>query len=145
MYNACEALRLLGEDGLAVQDPAYQLQGDQSGEVVRPPGARDPVTRTYLRKKDGTLYAADMMSEEERAKEAQGRGRGRPKEVEELKIDVGAAAERQKDVGRLFRIAMEKKGVFQGVPIEYTRIQTDTPPRNGWDHDWKRPTTLTGL
>lgn len=45
-----------------------------------------------------------------------------------------------KDAGRLYRIAMEKKGVFQhgGVPIEYARFQTDTPGREPWNHGWTR-------
>ncbi|KAL9072864.1 MAG: hypothetical protein Q9157_004944 [Trypethelium eluteriae] len=43
-----------------------------------------------------------------------------------------------KELGRLYRLAMEKKGIWQGVPIEYARIQTDTPGREGWDHGWKR-------
>ena len=138
MQNACEALRLLGEDGLAVQDapttnipqsltPSKYLQ--QSGGIVRPPGARDPVARTFLRTKEGGLVAADM------PEKAEGRV---DKNAERVEIDVVGAAGRQKDVGRLYRIAMEKKGIFQGVPIEYARIQTDTPPRSGWDHEWKR-------
>lgn len=60
--------------------------------------------------------------------------------------------------GYLFRVAMEKKGVYgvadppppgasgkesaavrpKGVPIEYARPQTDTPARVAWNHDWKR-------
>ena len=43
-----------------------------------------------------------------------------------------------KDVGRLYRIAMQKSNIWQGVPIEYARIQTDGPPRDGWNHEWKR-------
>ncbi|KAK6586098.1 hypothetical protein PZA11_001155 [Diplocarpon coronariae] len=45
-----------------------------------------------------------------------------------------------KDVGRLYRIAMEKKGIFKqgGVPIEYARYQTDTPGREVWNHSWTR-------
>ena len=41
--------------------------------------------------------------------------------------------------GYLYRVAMEKKGVYglHGVPIEYARAQTDTPARVAWDHDWK--------
>ncbi|KAL1989398.1 hypothetical protein VTN96DRAFT_160 [Rasamsonia emersonii] len=40
---------------------------------------------------------------------------------------------------KLFRIAMNKHGVFTELfPIEYGRLQTDTPPREGWNHDWKR-------
>ncbi|KAK4962157.1 hypothetical protein LTR66_012794 [Elasticomyces elasticus] len=43
-----------------------------------------------------------------------------------------------KDIGRLFRIAMEKKGIWDGVPIEYARIQTEGPSREGWNHAWTR-------
>lgn len=44
----------------------------------------------------------------------------------------------EKDVGRLYRIAMNKGGVWGGVPIEYARIQTDSPSRDGWNHEWTR-------
>ncbi|MCJ1435061.1 hypothetical protein MMC27_004431 [Xylographa pallens] len=60
---------------------------------------------------------------------------------EELRVGCG-------DGGRLYRQAMVKKGTYGGlkaekgreggVPIEYTRAQTDTPPRDGWDHEWRR-------
>lgn len=43
-----------------------------------------------------------------------------------------------KEMGRLYRIAMQKKGIWDGVPIEYARIQTESPPRNGWNHEWTR-------
>ncbi|RDL42151.1 Uncharacterized protein BP5553_02130 [Venustampulla echinocandica] len=45
-----------------------------------------------------------------------------------------------KDAGRLYRIAMEKKGIFGhgGVPIEYARAQTDTPAKEPWNHEWTR-------
>jgi large subunit ribosomal protein L40 len=45
-----------------------------------------------------------------------------------------------KDSGRLFRIAMEKKGIFGkgGVPIEYARFQVDTPAKEAWNHGWTR-------
>ncbi|KAF2760950.1 hypothetical protein EJ05DRAFT_508180 [Pseudovirgaria hyperparasitica] len=52
-----------------------------------------------------------------------------------------ADANGNKKVGRLFRIAMEKKRVWgpgKGFPIEYARAQTDYPPRNGWNHEWTR-------
>lgn len=42
------------------------------------------------------------------------------------------------DGGRLFRTAMERKGVAAyGYPIEM-RTMTETPSRKGWDHEWKR-------
>jgi len=45
-----------------------------------------------------------------------------------------------KDAGRLYRIAMEKKGVFGkgGVPIEYGRAQVERPGKEAWNHGWTR-------
>ncbi|KAF2097489.1 hypothetical protein NA57DRAFT_77746 [Rhizodiscina lignyota] len=50
-----------------------------------------------------------------------------------------------KDQGRLFRIAMMKRGVWSGeknsgsgVPIEYARAQTEYPSREGWNYAWRR-------
>ncbi|KAH9204309.1 hypothetical protein DL95DRAFT_377077 [Leptodontidium sp. 2 PMI_412] len=45
-----------------------------------------------------------------------------------------------KNAGRLYRLAMEKKGIFGkgGVPIEYARFQTDTPGKEAWNHGWTR-------
>lgn len=52
---------------------------------------------------------------------------------EELRTGAG-------DGGKLFRVAMNKKGIFTDlIPIEYGRMQTDYPPAEGWNHDWKRP------
>jgi large subunit ribosomal protein L40 len=56
---------------------------------------------------------------------------------EELRKTEGPGT---RDEGYLYRVAMEKKGVFghHGVPIEYARYQTDSPARIAWNHDWKR-------
>lgn len=45
-----------------------------------------------------------------------------------------------KDAGRLYRIAVEKKGIFKpgGVPIEYARGQVETPGKEPWNHGWTR-------
>ncbi|RYN21544.1 hypothetical protein AA0112_g10223 [Alternaria arborescens] len=40
--------------------------------------------------------------------------------------------------GRLYRSAMLKRGVWGSVPVEYGRVQTDFPPREGWNHAWVR-------
>jgi len=79
--------------------------------------------------------------------------RRKRKEVEETELQrmyhsIAAACEelrlldspRTKDAGRLYRIAMEKKGVFRhgGVPIEYARAQTETSGREPWNHGWMR-------
>ncbi|KAM5435255.1 hypothetical protein MferCBS31731_006397 [Microsporum ferrugineum] len=50
---------------------------------------------------------------------------------EELRTGVG-------DGGKLFRTSMNKKGVFSdGIPIEYGRLQTESPSKDGWDYSWK--------
>jgi large subunit ribosomal protein L40 len=52
---------------------------------------------------------------------------------EELRTGAG-------DGGKLFRVSMNKKGIFTDmVPIEYARMQTESPPAEGWNHDWKKP------
>ena len=55
---------------------------------------------------------------------------------ERLKLGEGEAEGNQ--MGKLFRLAMQKKGIWEGVPIEYARIQTETPPKDGWNHSWTR-------
>jgi large subunit ribosomal protein L40 len=47
---------------------------------------------------------------------------------------------RTMDAGRLYRVALEKKGIFGkgGLPVEYARLQTDTPGKEAWDHSWTR-------
>jgi len=64
---------------------------------------------------------------------------------EELRVGVG-------DGGRLYRQAIDRKGIYGGlkvgedasvignggVPIEYSRAQTEGPPRGGFDEGWTR-------
>lgn len=56
---------------------------------------------------------------------------------EELRKSVGPG---NKGEGYLYRVAMEKKGVWgtDAVPIEYARLQTEYPGETPWNHDWKR-------
>lgn len=56
---------------------------------------------------------------------------------EELRRTEGPG---DKGEGYLYRVAMEKKGVWgiDGVPIEYARYQADYPGHNPWNHEWKR-------
>jgi large subunit ribosomal protein L40 len=44
----------------------------------------------------------------------------------------------QGPVGRLYRSAMLKRGVWGSVPVEYAKVQTDYPSRDGWNHGWTR-------
>lgn len=55
---------------------------------------------------------------------------------EELRLTAGPGT---RDQGYLYRVAMEKKGVYgnHGFPIEYARPQVETPPKVAWNHDWK--------
>ncbi|ORY14829.1 hypothetical protein BCR34DRAFT_479060 [Clohesyomyces aquaticus] len=65
--------------------------------------------------------------------------------------ETGRLGQRGKEVGRLYRLAMMKRfgnkrggvegqgeGGQWGVPIEYARVQTDFPSREGWNHGWTR-------
>lgn len=117
MSQACEALRLIGEDGLAVRE---------GGTVLPPTGARDP-TFVQVDRQSGRVEATDGSN-----------GTGGEGIEEKEHLDLQSAAEQQKEVGRLYRTAMLKTGVWDGVPIEYARAQTETPARNGWDHGWTR-------
>ncbi|KAF2859916.1 hypothetical protein K470DRAFT_258439 [Piedraia hortae CBS 480.64] len=51
---------------------------------------------------------------------------------------LGVTADPGKSEGRLFRTAMQKNKIWDNVPIEYARIQTDTPPKDGWNSVWTR-------
>ncbi|KAL6711267.1 hypothetical protein ACN47E_005798 [Coniothyrium glycines] len=52
--------------------------------------------------------------------------------------DAGSLGARGREVGRLYRSAMLKRGVWGSVPVEYARVQTDFPSREGWNHAWTR-------
>ncbi|KAL1836530.1 hypothetical protein VTJ49DRAFT_5042 [Mycothermus thermophilus] len=55
---------------------------------------------------------------------------------EELRKTAGPGT---REEGYLYRVAMEKKGVYglNSIPIEYARAQTETPARVAWNHEWK--------
>ena len=42
------------------------------------------------------------------------------------------------NAGRLYKESMMKTGVWDGVPVEGSRLVTDWPKRDGWNHAWKR-------
>lgn len=71
------------------------------------------------------------------AKERQRMHAGMYNACEELRQTVGPEGRAE---GYLYRVAMEKKGVWgtDAVPIEYARFQTDYPGKEPWNHDWKR-------
>lgn len=56
---------------------------------------------------------------------------------EELRKTSGPGT---RDEGFLYRLTMEKKGLYghHGIPVEYARLQTETPAREAWNHGWTR-------
>jgi large subunit ribosomal protein L40 len=52
--------------------------------------------------------------------------------------DAGTLGPKGKEVGRLYRGAMNKRGIWGSVPVEYARAQVDFPSREGWNHGWTR-------
>lgn len=57
---------------------------------------------------------------------------------ERSELGVSQKEGESQEMGRLYRIAMMKTGIWDEVPIEHARIQTETPPRDGWNHAWTR-------
>lgn len=64
-----------------------------------------------------------------RVSESEAGGRG---------ADAGTLGVKGRDVGRLYRGAMNKRGIWGSVPVEYARGQVDFPSRDGWNHGWTR-------
>jgi large subunit ribosomal protein L40 len=89
-----------------------------------------------------TIHRAWMLfqrqQKEDRERELMRMYQGMHLACEELRLTEGPGT---REEGYLYRVAMEKKGVYgaHGVPIEYARMQTETPAREAWKHDWKRP------
>ncbi|KAL1799684.1 mitochondrial 54S ribosomal protein mL40 [Alternaria dauci] len=52
--------------------------------------------------------------------------------------DASRLGVKGREVGRLYRSAMLKRGVWGSVPVEYGRVVTDFPGREGWNHEWVR-------
>ncbi|KAL1989602.1 hypothetical protein VTN49DRAFT_6799 [Thermomyces lanuginosus] len=78
------------------------------------------------------LYQAKLRREKEL--ELQRQYQAMAAACEELRTGCGERG------AKLFRISMNKRGVFTDLfPIEYARMQTEYPPKDGWNHAWKRP------
>ncbi|KAF2202363.1 hypothetical protein GQ43DRAFT_439763 [Delitschia confertaspora ATCC 74209] len=85
--------------------------------------------RQYMSMRDAceTLRLLDESGNKVSEAEAGGQG-----------VEIGKLGPRGKEVGRLYRAAMNKTGVWDSVPIEYARVQVDFPSRDGWNHEWTR-------
>src|ERR1700761_4414018 len=57
---------------------------------------------------------------------------------EQLRILGDDGVEGGENVGRRYRECMNKKGIWDGVPLEYARCLVDWPSREGWNHEWKK-------
>ncbi|KAJ9230802.1 hypothetical protein DTO169E5_8234 [Paecilomyces variotii] len=76
------------------------------------------------------LYQAQLR--QKRQLELQRQWQAMQAACEELRTGAG-------DGGKLFRVSMNKRGVFTDMfPIEYGRMQTEGPSKDGWNHEWKR-------
>lgn len=77
------------------------------------------------------LYQANLRSQHEN--ELYRQQQAMSAACEELRTSCGERG------AKLFRVSMNKKGVFTDLfPIEYARLQTDSPGRDGWNHGWRR-------
>ncbi|KAF1959522.1 hypothetical protein CC80DRAFT_302017 [Byssothecium circinans] len=85
--------------------------------------------RQYMSMRAACEHLRLLDSEGNRVSEAEAGGQG---------PDAGTLGVRGREVGRLYRAAMVKRGVWGSVPIEYARVQTDFPGREGWNHGWSR-------
>ncbi|KAJ2903159.1 ring finger domain protein [Zalerion maritima] len=56
--------------------------------------------------------------------------------LEELRTTSGPGSRGE---GYLYRLAVKKARVWglNAIPIEYARMQTETPPREAWNHAWR--------
>jgi large subunit ribosomal protein L40 len=64
--------------------------------------------------------------------------RVKPEEAGGQGADPGRLGVKGKEVGRLYRGAMNKRAIRGSVPVEYARVQVDFPGREGWNHGWTR-------
>ncbi|EDU51514.1 MRP-L28 domain containing protein [Pyrenophora tritici-repentis] len=85
--------------------------------------------RQYMAMRDACEHLRLLDNNGNRVSEAEAGGQG---------PDAGRLGTRGREVGRLYRSAMLKRGVWGSVPVEYGRVQTDFPSRDGWNHAWTR-------
>ncbi|KFY51278.1 hypothetical protein V497_09241 [Pseudogymnoascus sp. VKM F-4516 (FW-969)] len=116
-----------------VQLIRYHLQNSRTPRPLRLSRMRS--LRHWTIHRAWMLFRRQKMSEEEL--ELQRMYKSMHNACEELRALQGPG---DKNAGRLYRIALEKKGIYgpNGVPIEYARAQTDTPAKEPWDHSWTR-------
>ncbi|KAI5242357.1 hypothetical protein E4T43_04837 [Aureobasidium subglaciale] len=106
--------------------------------------SRDRYLRHWTIHRAWQIYKAQLRTQHERDLERQYQSMRDACEALRLMdssghiVKDGEAAAQGKSVGRLYRIAMMKNDIWGGVPIEYARIQTDSPSTEGWNHGWTR-------
>ncbi|KAF2025935.1 hypothetical protein EK21DRAFT_75218 [Setomelanomma holmii] len=85
--------------------------------------------RQYMSMRSACEHLRLMDSYGNKVSEAEAGGQG---------PDAGTLGSKGREVGRLYRSAMIKRGVWGSVPVEYAKLQTDFPGREGWNHGWTR-------
>jgi len=119
MRDACEALRLLDDGGI--------------NTLVRPANP------------SSSSSSSSSIASTTTGKNEQGQGEQQQLVLRGGRNEVGGGG---KEVGRLYRLAMLKEGIWGkagrdgrivgGVPIEYARPLVEYPSREGWNHGWRR-------
>ncbi|KAI4626119.1 uncharacterized protein J4E87_004619 [Alternaria ethzedia] len=85
--------------------------------------------RQYMAMRSACEHLRLMDNNGNLVKEEEAGGRG---------ADPSRLGTKGREVGRLYRSAMLKRGIWGSVPVEYGRVQTDFPAREGWNHGWTR-------
>ncbi|KAF1830780.1 hypothetical protein BDW02DRAFT_506780 [Decorospora gaudefroyi] len=83
--------------------------------------------RQYMSMRSACEHLRLMDGNGNRVTEEEGGGQG---------PDPARLGAKGREVGRLYRSAMLKRGVWGSVPVEYGRLVTDFPAREGWNYAW---------
>jgi len=120
-------------------NPKMQNLEEALKVTIRPPPPLRMDSMRYMR--HWTIHRAWLLlrrkQREQRERVLMQQYQSMHRACEELRHSSGPGL---KDTGYLYRVAMEKKGVYghDGIPIEYARAQTETPAHEAWNHGWKR-------
>lgn len=127
------------KDNKPKSEDSLKLKALKANLFADPPPPLRMARNRWLR--HWTIHRAWLLHQrhvrEARQKELMRMQQGMFEACEELRKTSGPGLRPE---GYLYRVGMEKKGVYgpKGIPIEYARLQTDTPAREAWNHNWTR-------